>query len=322
LQDTLGSANPIEGEDRDITVLEALENAADKIEEAFANQPEVETEIRHTIGVTYLRLGHYDKAEDMLRAALKVARETYAPDHQELASPLTSLGVLLHERSLLNEAESLYREALVLRQKHFGHEDVGVASILSNLGILLQDKGDYDAAEPIFREILAIDRELLGDDDLNVAIDLNNLGNILRDMGDYEASEPFLEEAISILQKQEHPWVAIAMSNLGELMNRKGDYSAAEPIFEEALSLGLEHLGDKNQDVAKLQSRYGECLINLNRFDKAEEQLLAALPILQNSLGKRNERTQQAVLLLIELYETWGKKGEAEKYRELLILQK
>jgi serine/threonine protein kinase/tetratricopeptide (TPR) repeat protein len=287
LQDTLGSANPIEGSDRGITVLEALEIATDKIEEAFSNQPEVETEVRHTIGVTYLRLGHYDKAEDMLRSALLVARKAYPSDHPELASPLTSLAVLLHERGKFDEAE----------------------------------RGDYDAAEPIFREILEIDRKLLGDDDLNVAIDLNNLGNLLREKEDYDTSELYLKEAISILQKHEHPWVSIAMSNLGELMNRKSDYSAAEPIFEEALSIGLEHLGDKNQDVAKLRSRYGECLLNLGKFEKAEGELRAALPILRDTLGEQEKRTQQTLSLLIELYEALDRMDEAEMYRQQLVLR-
>ncbi|MGB3862275.1 MAG: serine/threonine-protein kinase, partial [Candidatus Aminicenantaceae bacterium] len=319
LQDTLGSANPIEGSDRDITVLEALETATDKIEESFSNQPEVETEVRHTIGVTYLRLGHYKEAEDMLHSALIVARKAYPPDHPELASPLTSLAVLLHERGSFDEAESMYREALDIRQKHFGRNDEGVASILSNLGILLQDKGDYEAAEPIFREILDIDREFSGDDDLNVAIDLNNLGNLMKDKGDYDASESYLKEAIFILQKHEHPWVSIAMSNLGELMNRKGDYSAAEPIFEEALSIGLQHLGDKNQDIAKLQSRYGECLLKLGKYEEAENKLLAAFPILMDTLGEQNVRTQQTILFLVELYEVLEKEDEAEKYKQLLL---
>lgn len=319
LQDTLGSANPIEGSDRDITVLEALETASDKIEAAFSNQPEVEVEVRHTIGVTYLRLGHYDQAEDMLQSALMVARDVYPSDHPELASPLTSLAVLLHERGKYDEAESFYREALQIRQKHFGRQDADVASILSNLGIVLQDKGDLDAAEPIFREILDIDRKLFGDDDLNVAIDLNNLGNLLRDRGDYGEGESHLREAVSILKKHEHPWVFVAMSNLGELMNRKGDYEAAEPIFEEALSIGLEHLGDKNQDVAKLQSRFGECLLKLGKLEDAENRLRAALPILMDTLGERDRRTQRTIGLIVELYEAINRKDEAEKYRQLLI---
>jgi serine/threonine protein kinase/tetratricopeptide (TPR) repeat protein len=319
LQDTLGSANPIEGSDRDITVLEALEIASDKIEEAFSNQPEVEVEVRHTIGVTYLRLGHYDRAEDMLRSSLRVARTVYSPDFPELAAPLTSLAVLLHDRGKFDDAEALYREALEIRQKHYGREDADVASILSNLGIVLQDKGDYEAAEPIFREILDIDRKLLGETDLNVAIDLNNLGNLLRNKGDYKASESYLREAISILQTHEHPWVSMAMSNLGDLMNRKGDYESAKPIFEEALAIGLAHLGDKNQDIAKLQSRYGKCLLKLGQYEEAEINLLRALPILMDTLGEHDARTQETIGLIIELYEALNSEVEAEKYRQLLL---
>jgi len=323
LQETLGSANPIEGSSRDITVLEALKTATEKIQEDFAEQPEVEAELNHTIGVTYLRLGHYEEAERLLRSSLKMWQDLHGPDPPILAEPLTSLGVLRHERGDYKEAESLYRKALEIKRKqHRGDENEAVMAILSNLAILLQDKGDFAAAEPLFRKILEIDRKLWGKEHLYVAVDLNNLGNILRDKGDYESSEPLLREAVGILRKKQHPWLSIGLSNLGELLNKKGNYKAAEPIFIEALSIGLEGLGDKNQDVAKLRTRYGECLINLNRFDKAEEQLLEALPILQNSLGKQNERTQQTVRLIIELYETWSKKDEAEKYRGLLVLQK
>ena len=323
LQETLGSANPIEGSSRDITVLEALKTATEKIQEDFAEQPEVEAELNHTIGVTYLRLGHYEEAERLLRSSLKMWQDLHGPDPPILAEPLTSLGVLRHERGDYKEAESLYRKALEIKRKqHRGDENEAVMAILSNIAILLQDKGDFAAAEPLFRKILEIDRKLWGKEHLYVAIDLNNLGNILRDKGDYESSEPLLREAVGILRKKQHPWLSIGLSNLGELLNKKGNYKAAEPIFIEALSIGLEGLGDKNQDVAKLRTRYGECLINLNRFDKAEEQLLEALPILQNSLGKQNERTQQTVRLIIELYETWSKKDEAEKYRGLLVLQK
>ena len=109
------------------------------------------------------------------------------------------------------------------------------------------------------------------------------------------------------------------MSNLGELMNRKGDYTAAAPIFEEALAIGLEHLGDKNQDVAKLRSRYGECLLNLGQYEKSENELLAALPVLMDTLGEGDARTQHTIGLIVELYEALNKKDDAEMYRKLLL---
>jgi serine/threonine protein kinase/Flp pilus assembly protein TadD len=319
LQDTLGSANPIEGNSRNVTVLEALKTATDRINEAFSDQPEVEAEIKQTIGLTYLRLGHYEEAERLLRSSLKMWQDLRGQEHPDLAAPVTSLAVLRHERGDYEEAESLYRSALLIkRREHGGDENEDVLNILNNLALLLQDKGDFVAAEPIFRKILKIDRKIFGREHLYVAIDLNNLGRFLKLKKNYVESELLLRESIDILRKEQHPWLSIALGNLGELLTEKGDYQDAELIFEEALTIGKKQLGEQNQDLAKLRSKYGLCLTKLNHFEKAEEQLLAALPILLDSLGEYNEWTQMTISYLINLYTAWDKEAKANEYRAFL----
>jgi serine/threonine protein kinase/Tfp pilus assembly protein PilF len=319
LLETLGAANPIEGRGRDVTVLEALRTATEKISNAFANQPQVEGEVRQTIGVTYLRLGQYKEAEALMRSALRMLRDTLGNEHKELASPLTSLAVLRQELGDHSEAESLYRQALAIARKSLGDENQDTVAIQSNLALLLQDKGDLAGAEPLMRRALEVDRRQLGNDSLNVAFDLNNLGHLLFEKGDCAASEPLLREALPIIRKFQHPWLAISLGNLGELLYAKGDYSAAEQIMAEGLAIGLDRLGDKNQDVAVLRSKYGGCLLKQKRFDKAEEELLAALPILRSTLGDRDKRTQKTLRFLAELYEARGRLGEAAKYRAFLL---
>jgi tetratricopeptide (TPR) repeat protein len=322
LLETLGSANPIEGSRRDVTVLEALKTATEKIEKAFAGQPQVEAEVRQIVGVTFLRLGHYEEAEKLMRSALKIMEETFGPNYPDLAALLNSLGVLRQERGDYEEAESFYRRALAIKRKELGDENEDVLNIRSNLALLLQEKGMMEEAEKLFREILATDRKLLGREHLNVAADLNNLGNLLLKEGKYTESEQLLREAMAILKKNNHPWLSINMGNLAELLYKKGEDGAAEPIFAEALSIGLKDFGDKNQDVAKLRGKYGACLIKLKKYEMAEEQLLAALPILENSLGQQNEATQKVIRLLVDLYEAWGKEDKAGQYRSLLSAPK
>lgn len=319
LLETLGAANPVEGRGRDVTVLEALRTATEKMSKAFANQPQVEGEVRHTIGVTYLRLGQYKEAEALMRSALKMLQDTLGNEHKELASPLTSLAVLRQELGDYSEAESLYRQALAIARKSLGDENPDVSAIQSNLALLLQDKGDLAGAEPLMRRALEVDRKQFGNDSLNVAFDLNNLWRLLFEKGDYAASEPLLREALLILRKFQHPWLAVSLGNFGELLYAKGDYSAAEQIMAEGLAIGLDRLGDKNQDVAVLRSKYGGCLLKQQRFDKAEEELLAALPILRSTLGDRDKRTQKTLRFLTELYEASGKQNKAAKYRAFLL---
>jgi tetratricopeptide (TPR) repeat protein len=318
LLDTLGSANPVEGRGRDVTVLEALKSAAEKIDTAFPGQPKVEGEVRYNIGVTYLRLGHYEEAEKMLRSSLRILEKALGRDHPDLVGPLSSLGILRQERADYAEAETLQRRALAIQRAKCGDENPDLLSIQSNLALLLQDMGEADEAAELMRQNLAADKRIWGAEHPNVAIDLNNLGNLLLRKGNYRDSEPLLREAVGILRKQAHPMLFVMMGNLGELITMKGDPAAAEPILREAAALGLKNMGDQNQDVAKARSKYGACLIRLREYDAAERELLAALPVLENSLGPLDEGTRRVLRLLVELYTASGKVAEAAVYRTRL----
>jgi tetratricopeptide (TPR) repeat protein len=265
-----------------------------------------------------LRLGRYEEAEELLRAALKILEETLGRDHPDIAATLNGLGILRQERGDYVEAESFQSRALAILRNKYGDQNQDVLSIQSNLGLLYQDMGKNEEAAKLMRQTLASDRKLWGNEHVNVAIDLNNLGNLLLKNGDYKESESLLREAAAILKRQNRPELSIIMGNLGELITKKGDAAAAEPVLADALAMGLKVFGDQNQDVAKIRSKYGACLIQLRNFDKAEDELLPALPVLRDSLGEQNEATQMVISRLVELYEAWGKEEEASKYRVLL----
>ena len=68
MSDTLSAANPW-GEGYDVSVVEALDQATEKIGTSFSGQPLVEAEVRYTIGNAYKSLGRYDRAQPLLEAA-------------------------------------------------------------------------------------------------------------------------------------------------------------------------------------------------------------------------------------------------------------
>jgi tetratricopeptide (TPR) repeat protein len=317
LLDTLGSANPVGGAGRDTTVLEALQSAIPKIGQAFATQPAVEAELRQNIGETYLRLGRYPEAEAQLRASVSIFERTLSPNDPDLASPLTALAVVRQERGDYAEAETLYRRALALARTR-AQDIQSVVGVQANLALLLVDRGEMAEAEKLMREILSIDRKRLGSNDPNLAFDLNNLGRLLLLTGRYDESEPLLREAAAILKQNGHGYLFAVMGNLGELLTAKGDAAAAEPVLAEALSTGLAVMGAQNQDVAKVRAKYAACLFHLGRYPPAEEQLLAALPVLESSLGPADPYTQRVLRLLVDLYWTWGRKSQAQIYQARL----
>jgi hypothetical protein len=71
------SSNP--RRDPDAKVSEVVEQAARRAESELADQPEVLAEMQRTIGALYYAQGHYDKAEQILRALSKNTSGFMAP---------------------------------------------------------------------------------------------------------------------------------------------------------------------------------------------------------------------------------------------------
>ena len=65
---------------------------------------------------------------------------------------------------------------------------------------------------------------------------------------------------------------------------------------------------------------FGKCLIELGRYEEAEQQLITGVSLLEEALGAEHERTTMVINFLIDLYESWDVaetgKGFAERAAE------
>src|SRR5206468_11890220 len=84
LQDMLNGVGPAVALGRDTRMLqEILDKTAERLGKDLGNQPEVEAELRSTIGNVYDQLGLYEKASAMHRAAVAIHRSLPGDqDHQ------------------------------------------------------------------------------------------------------------------------------------------------------------------------------------------------------------------------------------------------
>lgn len=81
-EDLLATANPFEVSQSDLTVREALDRARDRVGSRFADQPMIESELRQTLGKTYVGVGELAAAKDQLQQALQL-RAAFAADDSE-----------------------------------------------------------------------------------------------------------------------------------------------------------------------------------------------------------------------------------------------
>ena len=325
LQQTLGSANPYDGTGRDVTVLEALDGAVERIDDAFADQPEIRAAVEYTIGSTYRDLGEYDRAESLLRAALETRQRLVTNPQADVATSLNALGELLYYQGDFDAAEASWQEALEIRHALFGERHPDVAELLNSLGIAYQSRADYEAAEGMYRQALEIRRTLFGDEHGEVANTLNNLAIVRGLQGGYATAAAMHREALAIKRMvlgDDHPDVISSLNNLALTLTRLGDYAAAEPLVREALERWRESLGAQHPRVAAALSNLAALLRNQGDDEAAEPLFREALAMRRTLMGEHRDVAANLTDLSALLTDK-GEYATAEAYlREALAMQR
>jgi serine/threonine protein kinase/tetratricopeptide (TPR) repeat protein len=218
-----------------VTILEALDAAAPKIDRRLAGQPRVEAAVRNVIGATYRFHGQYEKAWPHLERAVGLRRSLLGPDHPATLATSHHLANVLHRQGKLAEADALCTTVLESRRKQLPAGHVDIASSLALAGLILTEKGEATRAEPLLRESLDSFRTALA----------------------------------------ENHW-----------------------------------------RTANARSLLGVCLSAQSRFAEAEPLLLASYQGLRNAHGAPPHHTRLALERICRFYEFWGKKEEAQKWRQ------
>src|SRR5262249_792946 len=127
LRGMLSSSDPTRGGRRDLTVREAVDEAAKRVEKELKDEPDVPSGLQATIASTYFELGMYEQAEQHMRAAVHLSRTSPNGPPPDLPRGISNLAAVLHKRGDYASAESLLREALIMQRRQTGNDDPEVA---------------------------------------------------------------------------------------------------------------------------------------------------------------------------------------------------
>jgi serine/threonine-protein kinase len=326
LLSTLQSADPMAGGRRDVTVVEALDEAVKKIEPSFSGEPEIKAELEYTIGTTYYHLGRYDDALRLLRSSVATLESTVGDDDPNLANALEALAQARGAQGDNEEAASLLERVVAIREKNLDSMDPVVARALDNLATVYRAQGKYEQAEKVYQRSLRINEKVMGSEDASVAATLNNIAALYAAQGRSAEAEPLLRRSLEISEKalgSDHPRVATALANLGAVKVDQGSYAEAEPLLLRALSLGERVLGAEHPSVAKTINNLGGLYVEESRYSEAEPLLRRSLEIAERSRGPEHLSVAIALNNLAGLYLKQGRTAEAEPlfWRSLRIAE-
>jgi tetratricopeptide (TPR) repeat protein len=224
---------------------EILDKTAERVGKDLKEQPEVEAELRDTLGWVYYDLGDDLTAEKFHRDALALRRKLYGNEHREVAESLHGLGNALSRQQKLAEAEAAHREALSISRKLFGNDNLDTARDLTDLSLVLFWQDKYVESENMCREALATRRKFLREPHSDIAWSLTILVGPLQEQNKLVEAEALAREALAMRRQlvgNKHPDVALSLWELGDVLAKEGKLTEAEASLSEALAMQRELL--------------------------------------------------------------------------------
>ena len=118
-------------------------------------QEELWEELSAKVGTLYQQ-GRYAEAAKVAMEALKVAENTFGPDHPAVGVSLNNLAGLYEVQGKYAAAEPLYKRALAISEKALGPSHPHVATVLKNMASLYKETGRVDEAKRLEERAKAI----------------------------------------------------------------------------------------------------------------------------------------------------------------------
>jgi len=269
------------------------------------------------LGELYRKQGRFDEAEPLLLEALATKRRFFSEDDVSLAISINNLGLMYRDWGRPGDAEPLLQEVLALERKHRGEDDVGTLTAIHNLALVYQDLGRIDEAQEMLARNLESWRRVVGETHPFTLAATQVLavayGRGRRVDEAVELLRGLVEHRRSVLG-DDHPDTLISTSALAEGLARQGQLDEAASLHTETLEKARRTMPD-HWRLAMMLSYYGDCLVQLERYDDAEAVLTESHRKLEKTFGQDDSRTSKITGQLVTLYDAWERPDAAARWR-------
>ncbi len=295
-QELLGRAAP-GASGPDVRLADVLDRAVAELPGALKGVPDVEADVRATVGRTYARLGRLAEAERELRAALELCERAGAAAVTRAEDVRGYLGQILERRDRPAEAEPLLTAALEHFSRGPGANPERRAEIAGALGLVMKRQDRLEEAAVLLEGALERLLRNRGARSPEVVTMQVTYGNVLSTLGRLAEAERIEGEALAAARDVAgplDPLTLTALNNLACTLQRRGELERALPLFREAHDLGLRVQGESHPDSLARANNLAGVLGNLGQNEEARALYERLIPLLHEQLGPRHVNTLMA----------------------------
>jgi len=212
--------------------------------------------LHNSVGLAYLELGTYEKAEKAFLEAIRISRLS-VQDGAHIGTMLNNQAEALIKLGRFKDALAPARECFDFTEMAYGPDHIRLSYSLNNLGKINFELGRLTEAEKHYRQALILRSRTFGPRSRWVAISNTNLADCLIRMKQFEEAEQLGVEALRIKREllgEGHYSNGFTLVVLSRLHAAQGDGETAKDLAKQALEIYLEKLGDQHPLVLKTRA--------------------------------------------------------------------
>ncbi len=274
---------------QNISVMEMMLRARDRIGSSFTGKPALEATARETIGLSLLGLGRPRDAEEELKEAARIRREVLGKDHPDTLRSELQYGLSLTGSARAPEAIMLLDGLREKMTRRYGKDDPRALRASSLYATALMMDRRLPEADPIFRETLERQREVLGKDHRDTMDTMAGWADSYMWRNQGAEAEALTRPAYEAALRKFGPDDVLtlwAQTLLGWSRNFQGDRVEGEELLRPAVDGLVRTLGNNHPYTCRAKNGLGRSIQNSGGGVERERLWTEALEGLRASEGK------------------------------------
>ena len=305
--------------------LPLLERAYERLQRDPGPVPGLLPAVMSNLARAYMADDRLDEAVPLLEAALGKLKADPGPDHPDALGVMNNLAVAYSMTNRPKEAVPLLEQVLATVKAQLGPDHAHTLICMDNLGAAYRDAGQPDRAASVYEQALARRRVKLPADHPDVLANIHTLAARYEALTQYAKAESLRREAVEKTGKLPggpSPQAADALHALGVNLLQQRKWADAEAVFQNCLAI-RERKQPDDWRTFSARTQVGIALLRQEKYADAEPLLRTGYEGMRQRAAKipapgKARRLAAAVEPLVELYDAWGKRDQADEWRKKL----
>lgn len=280
LIDVLSQSDPFDA-DSEITLSQAVDDAAAKVALRFPSRPDLSSRIHYALGYSMSSRYKLDAAERELGLALAESTRAFGAVDIRTLEVSEGIAQLRQEQDRLPEAESLYRQLIATMEANGLQSEALYGIAMANLGNVYLRTEDYRRADEVLRRAAALPPPRHSTSAASDhAIMLASLAQAADGVGDGARAEILYQQAqteVDALHPNGSPEVAILLNNRALRAQDAGKTQEAFDLWQRSAQMRERVFSGDHPMIVTALTDLADQALRVNRFAYGAEQAAKAV---------------------------------------------